>query len=652
MADRIGEVYIQITAQIDKLSGQLNDIKAKVESSARQAENTFAKTKLGFNTGPLMGQLAGLVTGFAAVALAKKSLHDFMEDERAANRLAGALRNAGVSAEYLAATQKEMQEFSMSVQKVTAYSHTTVDEIQAMYAAMTGLTGKAVRPLVWATLDLATGLGLDAQSAATLIAKSMEGSNSLSRYGIQLKGTETQTDKLNVITGKIQERFGNFAANELSTTAGKLKNLANVTELARENFGKFLAQGINPILPALAKMVDWIGKAILSVLLSLQIHFANMFMSGSATIMEFVENLQEIAPVLGVILKAMTGNAINPEVLKTGLDQFDKYLKGAYARGVELAEDAKRELLTINWTGPALPTTAAPQAVGRGWTKPIDQKSIDDIKKQRLDAEKELLAAVDRLQREQLANEYARERQAIVDKRDEDLKKLEMDKGDAQAAATMKLAIEAQYQADMFELTRKWTEKEAAQQEKQTKAWEVTHKHMAWIVQDTISVIGDEWGGALHSWISEGQSFGSATAHLWTNIANQVIEQIIRIGTQYAMLQGVLALANGMTGGFWGFVISMLGGAASSGTGGGGGGGGGSGMGGYTGQRIYAPAIPARPEGLNLAPITNRLDALNMNLATARRDRQSLAVAVYGQLEGEDIYFSNRKAGRTYSRSR
>jgi len=657
MSEKIAEAYVEISAKMDKLNAQLGEIKAKVERTAKDSEEKFKKTRLQFDSKPLLAGLASLTAAFSALAFLKRSFADWSEQERASSRLGQALKNAGLQGKYLASTQREMEEFSSSLQKVTAYGDEAVTEVQAMLVAMTGMTGRAVRPLTTAVLDLASGLNMDVQSAAVLVSKTLEGMDALSRYGISVKGAKSESEKMAIVISQVAEKFGGFAENELTTTAGKMKNFQNQIGEIRESFGQLLSQALLPITPALLNIANLLGKTVLGALVGLQKHFAQTFATGLGLIVGFNDFMKK---------------TFNTDFIP---DAMEVRMKRMVEVGLKMAGEAKVKLDEI-WNGPAAGLTfAGPEKPPpAGAPAKGDKEKLNEILKQRLDAARALMAAQNRLAMEAISDEEKRERAAAENRMKERLKELEdknkLERMDARALADEKLAIETEYQADLEEIQRKGRDKRKKVEIKEVKEWEDTHKHMAWAAQDSLMIIDGEWTSALQSWIAEGKSFADATAHMWTNMANQIIISLMRIGTQYMMLLAAKEIFSGATGGFGGFLINALGGHTGGTFMGGPGGVRRMGSGGSfmvpqgfnndsfplmveSGERVtVTPASRVGAEDRGMSRLIGRVDALSMALLKQRSGSSGLDVTVRGEIRGQDVYMTNKKAGRVYSRTR
>lgn len=203
------------------------------------------------------------------------------------------------------------------------------------------------------------------------------------------------------------------------------------------------------------------------------------------------------------------------------------------------------------------------------------------------------------------------------------------------------------------------------------KTWEENNKLMAQATHESLGIINGEWSSSLSSWISGGQSFAAATAHTWTNMANQIIEQILRIGTQYALLQGAIEIFGAASGGFGGFLIKVLGGAKGGdfmGTPNGvvkmAGGGSFTVPQGYqndsypmfvqSGEKVsVTPAGKTSDNERLMTSMMQRLDVMNLNLIqNSAQKNKDLNVNVNGQIGNEAIYLSNKKETKRITRSR
>tara|TARA_R110002020_G_scaffold290190_1_gene505663 strand:+ start:3905 stop:6331 length:2427 start_codon:yes stop_codon:yes gene_type:complete len=155
-------------------------------------------------------------------------------------------------------TSKRLVDQASELQKVTKFGDEAIIGAQAMIATFVKEEDQ-IELVTKATLDLASAKGMDLNTAADLVARSIGSStNALSKYGVQASGSAGSTERLESIVGAIQKRFGGFAEGELNTVSGMLAATANAVGDAGEAIGEVLA----PAVIAVAKAIKVMAEAI------------------------------------------------------------------------------------------------------------------------------------------------------------------------------------------------------------------------------------------------------------------------------------------------------------------------------------------------------------------------------------------------------
>ncbi len=149
------------------------------------------------------------------------------------------------------------------LQKVTEFGDEAVIEVQSLIAAFTK-DEHQIKSLTEATLDLAAAKGMDLTSAADLVAKSFGSStNSLSRYGIEVRGVVGSSERLESLTENISELFGGQAVASADTLGGSVQQMKNAFGDANEAVGKAFAPTLQKLLPILTEAADAAREFIL-----------------------------------------------------------------------------------------------------------------------------------------------------------------------------------------------------------------------------------------------------------------------------------------------------------------------------------------------------------------------------------------------------
>lgn len=242
MADqeKLGEIYVQVSADVKKLNEEIKGLKARLDKDAEEAGKSFA-TKFGRNLGKFL-----IATGAITILsrILKKSVESFAAQELAENKLRTALGK----------TSQALLDQANALQKVTIYSDDSVINAQARIAAYTQ-DEEQVKKLTKATLDLAAGLGTDLEGASQLVAKTFGTStNALMRQGVEVNGLAGSTERLHSIVQGITDLYGGQAENQAKTFSGRLEQMRNKVDDLQERLGKAL-------IPVLEKFVGAMGDA-------------------------------------------------------------------------------------------------------------------------------------------------------------------------------------------------------------------------------------------------------------------------------------------------------------------------------------------------------------------------------------------------------
>jgi hypothetical protein len=188
---------------------------------------------------------AGLVL---AAGAAVKFTEAAIEDEAAANKLAGALeRNAGATETQVAATEKW----------ITAQGRAlgvTDDELRPALGALVTATqdvGKA-QELAGLAMDVSAARGKSLQSVSEALMKAQNGNvAALARLGINTKDATGATISMEQAVARMSEQFGGAAATQAGTLQGKMDRLKLVLSETGETIGAKL-------IPIVTQLSEWI----------------------------------------------------------------------------------------------------------------------------------------------------------------------------------------------------------------------------------------------------------------------------------------------------------------------------------------------------------------------------------------------------------
>ena len=309
MADKRANLIITLK---DEATNGLN----KVSSALRSLKENF---------------LAVTATIGSMVAIGVSLVKSAVESEDAVNKLNIALKNQGVFSKELS---KEMQAYASELQKTSTFSDEAIIRTQAMLTTF-GLAGKSMKDATQSALDLASGLGIDLNTAAMLIGKAFAGeTGTLSRFGIIIDENIPRSEKFAAAIDQINQRFGGEAANATQTFSGRVAVLGNQFDDIKEKIGgsiiPVLEIYLTHIQTIMTAMTEWGG--IMNTLKIVGLEFSKSILEG---IVIGVENL----PILGEAFKLV---GINLDGVNAKIDEQIAKLSQTTVTG---QEEGQKQLL-------------------------------------------------------------------------------------------------------------------------------------------------------------------------------------------------------------------------------------------------------------------------------------------------------------------
>lgn len=205
--------------------------------------------------------IAGLTTsalGYAAaagavVAVAKKTIEAYGEQERAEKKLETALGH----------TNQTLLAQASALQKVSSHGDEAIIATQALISNM-GIAENQIGDATEMAIGLSAALGVDLNMAAKAAAGAIQGdTNMLTRYIPLLKTTTDQTEKLSIVQGVANKGLRQAAA-DTKTVSGQMNQAKMAVGDAAEAIGKTLAPAVKEMAEGvtLAAQVfgDWMAQ--------------------------------------------------------------------------------------------------------------------------------------------------------------------------------------------------------------------------------------------------------------------------------------------------------------------------------------------------------------------------------------------------------
>jgi hypothetical protein len=293
--------------KFDLLTGQ-STILDTLNQAQRQAEGFGSLlNNIGSNTS-FFKLSSAVAIGQAAFELAKKAVSSFtgaleggihaaIEKEDAINRLNISLAQTG---KYSSSASNDILSFAEEMRKTTRYTDDQIISNAAYLQSLTKLDTQGLKKATQSSADLASTLGIDLQSATSLVAKSIEGNTgALSRYGIQVKKGADETENF-TNTMKALSQFSGRAAADSNTFGGALAKMNNSLGEVSTSFGQVITQNpvfiaaINELSKTFNNLSDYISK-----------NKSNLIEFTNSAIRYFGEGLLKLSPIFNFINESL-----------------------------------------------------------------------------------------------------------------------------------------------------------------------------------------------------------------------------------------------------------------------------------------------------------------------------------------------------------
>jgi len=214
-----------------------------------------------------------LVATFGAqqvLKFAKNAAKAFIEDEKAATRLAQSVKNLGLAFE-----TPRIEEF---ISQLSRASGITDDQLRPAMQKLLQTTGSVAKStdLLTQALDISRGSGVDYETVVNDLSMAYVGNTKgLKKYSLGLSNAELKTMSFAEVQAKLADQFKGANAAYLTTYAGKLEILSTTAGEAQEIIGKSLVDSlsllagdgnsIQPLADAMLEFATYIGDAIYGV---------------------------------------------------------------------------------------------------------------------------------------------------------------------------------------------------------------------------------------------------------------------------------------------------------------------------------------------------------------------------------------------------
>lgn len=218
-----------------------------------QLEGTGAKAAHAVRKSAVPAGIALVALGVAAFDAAKGA----MADEAAQEKLARTLDKTTKATDGQIAANED---FISTTSRATAVADDDLRPALANLAIATGSLTTAQEGLGLA-LDIAAATGKPLSSVSSALAKAYSGqTGALKKLDPSMKNLADSGAGVDVMMGKLKDKFGGDASAAANTAEGRMKGLTIAFDETKEAVGAALLPAIEKILPVLQAFGDWASK--------------------------------------------------------------------------------------------------------------------------------------------------------------------------------------------------------------------------------------------------------------------------------------------------------------------------------------------------------------------------------------------------------
>lgn len=266
----------------DRLSPASKNAAVNYKRSSDNISNSSKKTSdvIKNSTSSMMKGYVGLVASLAGVFIAYRKLSSFFsEATELAKVQLDAEQKLTASIGY---KSRALKAYASELQKASVYGDEVVISSMSQIAAFIKEEDQ-IKKIQKAALDLASAKNMDLISATDLLVKSISsGTNALSRYGIQMKKSNSETVRAESLLKNIDKAFGGVASAMAKTDSGKITQAKNAIGDLKEEIGTGLLPVVRDWYGLMLKMSKTVFPAVKDMVRGLKYEFE--LMTGKTSI--------------------------------------------------------------------------------------------------------------------------------------------------------------------------------------------------------------------------------------------------------------------------------------------------------------------------------------------------------------------------------
>ena len=290
------EVSVKLVADITSALKSIESFQKEAVGSLKQVEKSTNQLKFlqGFELALEGGKIAAAALGKAFSNLKSvldTSIKAASEQEDAIQKLNVAL---AIQDNYSEKTSKSLQDYSAELQKTSKFADEVILSGTALLESLGGLSEEGLKQGTQAAVDMASALGIDLNSAFTLVGKAAAGEvSTFSRYGVVVRKGADNTETFANTIAALNKQFGGAAAGQLNTYSGAVAQATNSFGDFTEEIGNLIIK--NPVIIAGIKQLN-----------TLFIDFGNVIKANAPVLRQLiVDGFLQIIKVVPLVISGL-----------------------------------------------------------------------------------------------------------------------------------------------------------------------------------------------------------------------------------------------------------------------------------------------------------------------------------------------------------
>ena len=235
--DRISKASKAATESVKGTTDSFKSLGNEAKKASSSGQSGFSNFKSQITS--MITPVTAAIAGITAIGYSLKRFVDAaVESEENVSRLNVALEQTGIYSEQ---TSKDFQNLATQIQNTTRYSDDQAMSLMTTLQNLGQFTKEGLQKATKASVELASAMKIDLESAALLVGKAATGNvTAFQRMGIEIKKGATDAETF-ANTLEALSRFQGASAKDAQTLGGSFANLGNQVGEATETIGFFIA---------------------------------------------------------------------------------------------------------------------------------------------------------------------------------------------------------------------------------------------------------------------------------------------------------------------------------------------------------------------------------------------------------------------------